>query len=93
MLTFTINDLSQLYPARDINSYIRFQPDELDEILSKLELPTQIEFCGHRRISSSLAVTIMLRRLSGNPRYVDLSREFSIQKNLLSAANVAMIRL
>lgn len=75
-----------------MNAYVRFEPDEIETIVTKMQFPHIITFCEHRRMSTRMAITIMLRRLSGNPRYNDLSNEFCLQKNLLSGANIAMIR-
>ena len=75
-----------------MNSFIRFQPEEVEDIITKMQFPDYIEFCTHRRMATRMAFTILLRRLSGNPRYYDLAAEFDLQPNLLSAANIEMIR-
>ena len=89
---FTSWDITRMYMGRNMNALLRFDESSIERICERMEIPSIITFCEHRKMAGRMAFVILLRRMAGNPRYVDLDQEFNLQPNLLSGANVAMIR-
>ena len=65
------------YPPRIFRTLFRFNFEDLETLLTALEIPEMLNFEGH--VTTNLeALLLLLRRLSSTCRYVDLAMEFDL---------------